>query len=428
LFFDCYKLCGDCGKISHFLVKLTVSISEQQFELRKEKLMDQNALNSLVTAKRLLTIAEQQSRTGDRYAASVGAINLQDALELVFISCLKGKKSGKTFQELLESIEKDGHQILHKPSLLALNNFRVGVKHHGGLIDQQSLKEFLNNSTAAIDHLVFKVFGKLYHEIYSAELIQHPESKALLEEAARILDATPFYPYACLLNIRKAIFINFEEKYSVEEWRNIRREQELSLVEHLTFKKSAPFYTRTQEWIVQNVLNVLDYVQFDDAELRSQLIEYGIASATFFNLLRLTPRVFRHKGESGWKHEGDPAFMATTSEMASYCLSIAVEMILLKENYHALHRSALGEFTLDLQTTQSTILYKSASTNSEQVQQIERGEVFSVRKIVPSFDDDSHFVEIHEFKESIGEWLRGYIPEAHTQSLAHDEEISSDAQ
>ena len=257
--------------------------------------MDQSALNNLLTAKRLLSIAVQFSTNEERYACTAGSIVLLDALELVLLACLIEKKINPTdyahLDKLIGDVEKAGFTVPNKTRIIGLNRSRGGNKHFGNTIDQYALKDFLKYTVETVESLVITFFGKPYHEIYSAVLIQHPESKALLEEAARILDNTSFYPYACLLNIRKAIFINFEEEYSVEEWRNAKSGQELSFVAQLTFKKSAPFYARNKEWIEQHVLNLFDYVQFDYGELRSRLNEYGIASANFFNLLWLTPRV-----------------------------------------------------------------------------------------------------------------------------------------
>jgi hypothetical protein len=159
---------------------------------------------------------------------------------------------------------------------------------------------------------------------------------------------------------------------------------------------------------------VFDYIQFDFGELRSRLNEYGIASANFFNLLRLTPGVYRSKKGAKWKAEGNPAFMQTSKETISYCLSIAIEMILLKESYIALHRSAPEDFKIEIQIAQPTFLYRKASLHSEKVQKIEHGEILSANAFVPSFDDDSDFLSVSELREyPKAEWLVGYIPANH---------------
>lgn len=386
--------------------------------------MDRNALNQLLISKRLYTIAEQQSRTGDRFAASVGIVTLQDSIELVLIACLNGKKPGKTFHELLKGIEDDGLRILHKSSLLALNDFRVAIKHHGGVVDQQNLKESLNNAIEAIDHLVRSVFGKPFHEIYSAELIQHPESKELLVKVAQNLETDSFDPYECLINIRKTIFINFEEEYSIEEWKEHSKEQPLSLVESLVYKHKAPFYMRNKEWIEKNVLNVFDYIQIDHDQLSINLMEYGISPPTFFNILRLTPKVFRFVRSDKWKRAGNFAFINTSKEMVYYCLSATIEMVLLKENYLALHRSSPDEFKMEIQAVQSTFLYKKASTDSEKLKSIESGEIFLTNAFVPGFEDESLFVAISEYREeSKPKWLKGYIPADHVDRYESSENV-----
>lgn len=155
-------------------------------------------------------------------------------------------------------------------------------------------------------------------------------------------------------------------------------------------------------------------------------MEYGISPPIFFNLLRLTPKVFRFKRSNKWKRAGNFAFINTSKETVYYCLSTTVEMVLLKENYEALHRTSPEEFKMQIQSVQPTFLYNKASIASEKVKSIENGEIFLTNAFVPGFEDDSLFVVISEFREkSKPKWLNGYIPAEHIDQYESPEDISN---
>ena len=392
--------------------------------------MDSAALDNLLTAKILLATATQLSLTGERHSCTAGSMNLLDAFELVLLACLAEKKitpkEHVKLDQLILHIESADLTVPNKTKVLGLTRSRGGSKHFGNTIDQYALKDFLKYTTETIEYLVATVFKKPYYEIYSTELVQHPESKVLLEQVAQSLEMDSFDPYECLINIRKAIYINFEEEYSIEEWKEHDNEQPFSLIESLLYKHKAPFYTRNKEWIEKNVTNVFDYIQIDVDQLSIKLMEYGIAPPIFFNLRRLTPKVFRYKGSNNWKRAGNFAFVNTSKETVRYCLSTSVEMILLKENYDALHRPPPEELKMQIQAVQPTFLYKKASITSEKLLSIESGEIFLTNAFVPGFEDKSLFIATTKFREeSKPKWLRGYIPADHVDRYEPPKDASN---
>jgi hypothetical protein len=381
--------------------------------------MDSSTLDSLLVAKRLILLANQQCLLGDRHACTAGTLMLHDALELVLLACLAEKKVTVTDKEithvekLTALVEKNIGPVPGWTRLMGMNRSRGGSKHFGNTVDKHSAKIFLNTTQQAIEFLLFTTFGKQYHEIFSAELIHHTETKDLLVRSSKILETDPFEPFDCLSDIRKAIFINFEEDFSIEEWQDNDNKRNNSL-KTLTFKYKAPYFTRCQEWINENVKDVFDYIQIDHSDLRSTLIEYGISVADFFNLLRLTPKVFRHKGKNTWKIEGDFAFLNTDRETLEYCLSTAVDAILMKESYQALHKPQPDLIRIEIITTSDTTIYAKACTKSNKIREIQEGEKFETHSFTPGLHDDSSFVKISELRRHPkAEFLEGYILKNH---------------
>lgn len=382
--------------------------------------MDSSTLDSLLVAKRLMLLANQQCILGDRHACTAGILILHDALESVLLACLAEKKISVTDKDIAH-VEKltglvDAHigSVPNWTKLMGLNRSRGGSKHFGNTVDKHSANDFLYKTQEAINFLVLTTFGKQYHEIYSAELIQHIESKNLLISSAKCLEVAPLEAFRCLADIRKAIFINFEEDFSIEEWQTTDDDEKKNFWKTLCFKRKAPYFTRSKEWIIDNVKNVFDYIQVDYTNLKIELIEYGISVADFFNLLRLTPKVFRHKGKSEWKTEGAFSFLHTERDILEYCLSTAIDAILMKENYKALHKYEPERIEVEVAVTTDTSLYSKACKNSQVVKEIKQGEKFQTYSFTPALTDNLSFVKISEFrKHPKAEFLEGYLLEDH---------------
>ena len=293
---------------------------------------------------------------------------------------------------------------------MGLNRSRGGSKHFGNTIDQYAAKIFSNKANETIDWLILQIFGKSYNQIFSTELIQHSETKKLLETASQILETDDEPNFKVLTTIRKAIFINFEEDYSIEEWKDIEQEKQYTSLSTLVFKNKAPFYTRNKEWINKNVKDIFDYIQIDHESLQTKLLIYGITIAKFFNLLRLTPKVFRHKNNNAWKEELNSNFSEVNTETLEYCLSTTIEAILLKENYQAQHKHILENPEIKHITVCNTFLYEKASINSKKILDVKKNDVFVVSSQVPSFDDGSTFAKIIKIiKHPEIRLLEGYI-------------------
>jgi hypothetical protein len=349
-----------------------------------------------------------------------GIVILHDALELVLLACLAEKKiivpdkDIASVQKLTEFIDKNIGPVPNWTKLMGMNPSRGGIKHFGNTLDTYSAKDFLNKTQETINYLIFSTFGKHYYEIFSAELIQHEESRKLLTKCSQILEQEQLEAFECLTNIRKAIFINFEEDFSVEEWSEIEEGKGQSFLKTIAFKYKAPYYTKNKEWITKNVMDVFDYIQINDSALRSELMEYGISIVDFFNLLRLTPKVFRHKGSNFWKFEGNFTFLNCDKEYLSYCLSVAIDAILMKENYLSLHKYTPEKVEFDIVTISDTDIYEKASIQSKKIYSLKKGEKLETHSFMPSLDDETSFVKISYLLTHPQEkFIRGYILENH---------------
>src|SRR5262249_49637794 len=107
----------------------------------RRRAVTRDALRSLLTAKRLLRVAEPLCLSGEKHAASAGLLALQDAVELVLLACIEiGSKAEDDFEgaddfgRLLKEAAHRGVK-LYKPEVLrSMNRMRAVVKHQPVLV------------------------------------------------------------------------------------------------------------------------------------------------------------------------------------------------------------------------------------------------------------------------------------------------------
>jgi hypothetical protein len=116
-------------------------------------------------------------------------------------------------------------------------------------------------------------------EISLIVLLVEGEAKSYLNEAKELMSSSNFIE--ALIAIRKAIFIEFEEKYSIYRWHKIDKKDPLS---QLGLMSKAPSHTRDREWIENSVKDPFDYLQIDPKALTLELLEMNISTENFWNL------------------------------------------------------------------------------------------------------------------------------------------------
>ena len=94
----------------------------------------------------------------------------------------------------------------------------------------------------------------------------------------------------CLVNCRKAIFVRIESNYDISPFGNDAEPKGLGL---WLFGNKAPFFARSKDYINKSVKDATDYIVLDHKEVEMDLMKSGMDSVSFWNILRLTPQVFR---------------------------------------------------------------------------------------------------------------------------------------
>jgi hypothetical protein len=382
--------------------------------------MKEEALHTLLVARTLFEKAQDLCAGDNKFVSSSGLVILQDSLELFFYACLiqLGVDEQRSIKYLpldkqIEVLRGAGVKMTKTTNISALNNSRINVKHYGKLADPSTVRTYLAACQAVVDSILEQVFGKTLREIMVYDLIKEGELRTYIENACKEIDAGRYYE--ALVEVRKAIFILIERDYSVEEWRDYdpadRKQGLLALFGLYGYK--APYYTRNKDWIAKNVKDPFDYVQLDHDNIRLDLIEWGVSTQDFWNIWRLTPRVFYSRKSKIWIVRGELKYLAeaSTEENARYCVDRAISLILKKQSHFDYILALKGSYDkkLKVKIKTDTNLYEKATTKSTVTDRLQTGSTFEVEAKVAGLNEENTYFKLAHFDTEGGKYYGGYV-------------------
>jgi hypothetical protein len=365
--------------------------------------MKESTLHSLVIARTLLDRAEPLCTSEDRYLASAGLVVLQDAIEAVFYGILielgvdeSKSLERKNFDELIGELKAAGVPVHKSGTLIALNKQRVLTKHYAQVAEPITVRNYFGVARETIEVTTGKVLGRSIYHLFIADLLRNSEAKSFLKSAEIAASEKRFLD--SLVEIRKAIYVEFEEDYNVFGWRDHDGKKPEGLFSALSRGGwRAPFWTRTKDWIEENVHIPTDYIQIDRNDWRLQAMELGIHTMELENLQTLTPAVFRPDRKSDWSVTYAANFPANNATEANtkYCLDRSVAIILKKQEHAGARREPAKDVSFDPPPVYiGRVMFEKPSTHSTAVHTVTEGFTYTILRIVGGFDPSQRFYEM----------------------------------
>lgn len=108
-----------------------------------------------------------------------------------------------------------------RAAAIALNNARVGFKHHGNQVRDATLRRHLDVAVTLIDALVAAAFGMRLDEVSMLLLVRDAQARGLIENAERLAKTDLS---AALFRLRLAfdlIIAEYQSRKSVDGWQSI---------------------------------------------------------------------------------------------------------------------------------------------------------------------------------------------------------------
>lgn len=357
--------------------------------------MNSDALQSLIISRTLLVTSEPLCRSENRYEATAGLILLQDAIEAFLYSTLlevsvnnEIKLEKKGFDELIGELNKLGITIKNQHRLKLLNKQRVLAKHYAQIVEPTSASHFFQTSIEAIEDLMQRVFSMHLHEISIAEVIVECEAKQCLRAADAAIRNGEYL--VALIEIRKSIYLEFEQDYNLADWKDYDERTYKSVLSTLGFRGfKCHSYKRNREWISKYVKSPTDYLQVNHDAFRFTALEFGFSFEEYLNLIRHSPVVYRNNDHEQW-HINIDSSLADLSEnrnITLYCLDTASLMIAKKQRYSSQIKS-FGKIpiTLASEASKGKSIFEKPDAQSAIVGEIDIPSNFLIARSVTGFD------------------------------------------
>jgi hypothetical protein len=275
----------------------------------------------------LFRLGEDNVRSG-RDVAAFAAVNLmQDAVEAFLLAVAEvvgaSVEQKTSFDEYLNRIDAklSPQRLSFRLPLLRLNRLRVNSKHYGIKPDRAEVEELAMSSRQFLEESSSTILGVSFWSVGLIDLLDDGDTKTYLLDARQAVEQGEFAK--CLIECRKVIYIHFEQHYDLAPFLE-------PTYELFTFGNRSPQYARNKQLIEQHVNEPCDFIHLSHDEIRAQLHDYGLSSNTFYNVLRLTPAVYRKDEESEWivKEELHKFEKEGLADRASYVLEHTTDIAL----------------------------------------------------------------------------------------------------
>ena len=381
--------------------------------------MKESTVHSLVIARTLFDRAESLCHSEDRYLASAGLVIVQDALEIILYALLielevdeETSLEKKGFDELIGELKKAGYPLSKSGTLKALNKQRVLTKHYAQMAEPITVRTYFSVAKQASDDAILAITKRSIRDLFIADFLINSEAKNHLKQAECEIYRNEYL--AALIEIRKAIYIEFEEDYSVYSWRDYDHNKQEGLGLWMIGRGGwrAPYWTRNKDWIESHVNKPTDYIQIDNNNWTLQALELGIHTAELENLRRLTPAVFRANPKEEWSIAYDAGFPENNGNdsNARYCLDRAVFTILKKQEHETSARHPCADYPVDSPNIYiGRQVYKRPNLGSEVIHTIANGYDYKVRMVLSGFNPEEKFIELSG-------WLSDEAMEKHPEA------------
>ena len=371
--------------------------------------MDIEIIRRICLARHLFELGTAGLKLSNDLFLFSAANLLQDAVEAFLLAVAdflhagidQNTKFDKYFILINEKI--DPKELPFKSKLMRLNRIRVDSKHYGIQPERKECERLSIAVREFFDEVSTSVLGVNFSTVSTIDLLKDGEVKNLLNEAKTALESGDLE--TCAISCRKAIYLELEEYYDISMFAEGAKPRGI-----LGPFSSAPFYTHNKEYIEKNVKNPTDYIVYDYSALDQELLKYGVDNNSFWNLYRLTPKVFRD-GDKRWivQHDFDKLECELLKDKIEYIFTTTVDIIFsVHTKKEAIKTSDYRKYHIELNQEEIPI-YEKANINSKIVGHTPSG----VRRLDCDFsvtglqDNDVYWMTNYYDEKLI--YLRGYV-------------------
>lgn len=374
--------------------------------------MDERAIRQMLLTRHYLQLAADQVRQ-DNSTCRFTAINLyHEAFETTLITCadhLNSQIPSKaTIETYLDRIDDKlrPHALPFRSRMMQFNHARVAAKHHANLPDAEFFEMIKWVVPDFIKQAVKLTFDVELEEVSLLELIDDADVVGYLEEAIAHLSRGAHHE--CLVAARKALYLQFEKSYDIAPFAGVEKAAHGSAIGLLAMC-NAPHYAKNKSYIDKSVRRPTDYIVLDHGKIDATLLNDGIDPATFWNIWRLTPKVYKFQtGNWAADYVYDIADDPNAQDHCRYVIDNLIAISLQRQNVRRriMSRDLSARF---IHVRADAPVLRKAQRGSEVEGHLPPGvRRVNVESRVTSLDGEDTFIQISYLRKD-GPFLFGYI-------------------
>jgi len=373
--------------------------------------IEKGTITKILLSRRLYHISLESLDSTNELSLSIGVILLQDSVE-IFLRAVSDQvkaaiKDKTSFDQYFNEINKKlaPVKLPFESRLTSLNKLRVNAKHYGMVPSKSETDGLISVVKEFFEEVSIQVFKREFVTISLVDLLNKGEEKNLLLAAEEAYSTQDYNKV--LLNCRKALYVEIEHDYDISLWKenNDRVNMKAFLLRNKT-----PLYARNSNFIDKFVTNPTDYIVYDHDKVNMDILLAGMSNRDFWNVLILTPAVYRKDNKSEWiiKQEFHKFDEEGKKDRATYVLDSTINLVLAKHSDINQSKSANFQLYYVKIKRESVPIYAKADKNSTIIQEVPN----HIKKVtvdfkVPSLTGDGIFWHILYFTEDVS--LKGYI-------------------
>ncbi|TIX50336.1 hypothetical protein [Alteraurantiacibacter aquimixticola] len=374
--------------------------------------MDERLVQQILLARYYLHLASEQMVSPQQSSKFVAINLLHEAIEATLIACadhLNAKLPDRcTFEQYLDKIDDKlaDRELPLRARILQFNRARVAAKHHLTLPNDEFIDLMGKIVPEFIRDTVLIVFDKNIDEVSLIDLVEDENLKEYLRESQIHISSGDFYE--SLISSRKAFYAQFEKNYDIREFKNDNKSHNKGILSPFSLCH-APYYAKNSRYIEENVRSPSEYIVLDHTRIEADLIRDGIDVHKFWNIWRLTPRVYDFNDEK-WvvEHDFDIKDDEFLHEKSVYVLDNLINITIQRQKKirSQISRSSSVRY---IEVKPETKFLKKAMVDSPIVGVLPPGvHRVNIMKSVPGLDGNGTFWEASYVRKN-GPWLFGFI-------------------
>jgi hypothetical protein len=389
--------------------------------------MDERSIRNIMLARYYLHLAAGQLQS-EADTSKFAAIDLyHEALETTLITCadhLNAKVSASSsIETYFDKIDNKlaGLELPMRTRLLQFNKARVAAKHHLTLPERSFLERIGVFVPEFIHAAVRMCCGTDIEDVSLLTLLENPHISAFIAEAQERLRANEAYD--SLLAASKAFYLQFEASYDIRKFSDPEKALARGVLSDYSFCR-APAYAKRPDYIKSHVTKPSEFIVLDHARIDNELMKEGVDVQTFWNIWRLTPRMYYFDDANEWVAEWDPSLAndPNVSEHCQYVIDTLITIILQMQYHQKKNKVQSAANTVIRVVANAAVFEKADRASALKGRLPDYVTKVNVNRKVAALNRDGEFWHISYFRkggpsfwgylhqdDSIGEPEQGYV-------------------